>query len=265
MNKNFLQAVIFILLIAFLLIYFVKTSYGSEYESPMQIYKPNYFIFGDNQDQVKFQISAKYNLIYPSDIGLWLGYTQKAFWHLYSSSSPFWEFNHEPEIFYCYNSKKNIFDYSIPYIDYITLSPFWHKSNGRDGEFSRSINCYYGEVQASVGQKINIGTIIKVFGYYNKAEENPDIAKYMGYTEGTLFITLKSQNTQFFDKEYLYIKGGGNFKSQKGWYEAGLKIRLLTTLFQPFFYLQFFQGYGETMVNYNKKDTALRAGLIFQN
>ncbi len=113
--------------------------------------------------------------------------------------------------------------------------------------------------------KINIGTIIKVFGYYNKAEENPDIAKYMGYTEGTLFITLKSQNTQFFDKEHLYIKGGGNFKSQKGWYEAGLKIRLLTTLFQPFFYLQFFQGYGETMVNYNKKDTALRAGLIFQN
>ena len=38
MNKNFLQAVIFILLLAFLLIYFVKTSYGSEYESPMQIH-----------------------------------------------------------------------------------------------------------------------------------------------------------------------------------------------------------------------------------
>ena len=239
-------------------------AFAHTYESPMQLYHANYFILGDEQDQVKFQVSAKYNLIYPSNIGVWVAYTQKAFWHLYDSSAPFWEFNHEPEVFWCFESKKNIFNVDTGLLDYIQLSPWYHKSNGRDGEESRSMNLYYAEIQLSVGQVYNVGVMGKVFAYHDVSSKNKDIEDYLGKCEGMIFFQLKSKTVEYFDKEKIYIKGGGNVDTKKYWVEGGAKVRLLTTLFQPFLYVQVFHGYGEAMVNYNKKDTAVRVGLTFE-
>lgn len=252
------------LLLFILFILFVSYAHAETFESPMQIYKPNYIIAGDKEDQVKFQISAKYNLIYPSETGLWVAYTQKAFWNLYEDSSPFWEFNHEPELFYIFESKKNMFGVDTGFLDYIQLSPIYHRSNGRDGLESRGMNLYYGEIQVSVGKVYNLGLTAKAFNYYGKSSKNKDIEQYLGYGEGELFFQLKSKNVNYFDKEKIYIRGGGNHESKKGWVEGGLKVRLLTTLFQPFLYVQVFHGYGEAMVNYNGKDTAVRVGLTFE-
>jgi outer membrane phospholipase A len=251
-------------LLAFILLFFPCFLMAAEYESPMMIYKPNYFIAGDKDDQVKFQVSAKYNLIYPSNIGLWVAYTQKAFWRLYDDSAPFWEFNHEPELFYMFESKKNIFNIDTGVLDHIQLAPIYHKSNGRDGLDSRGMNLYYGEIQLSVGKIYNFGVVAKAFKYYSVSKKNEDIDQYIGNAEGEVFFQLKSKNTEFFDKEKIYIRGGGNHESGKGWLEGGVKDRLITTLFQPFFYVQVFHGYGEAMVNYDKKDTAIRVGLVFE-
>jgi hypothetical protein len=72
------------------------------------------------------------------------------------------------------------------------------------------------------------------------------------------------EDKENFDKEKIYIRGGGNHETKKGWIEGGAKIRLVTTLFQPFLYVQVFHGYGEAMINYDKTDTAVRVGLIFE-
>lgn len=249
-------------LILFLLI--IIPAFAKTYESPMQIYKPNYFIAGDKEDQVKFQVSAKYNLIYPSNLGFWIAYSQKAFWNLYDDSAPFWEFNHEPEVFYAFESKKNIFGWDTKLLDRIQVSPIYHRSNGRDGLESRGMNIYYGEIQLSVGQVYNFGVVGKYFNYYGYSAKNKDIPDYLGYSEGEVFFQLKSRTVEFFDKEKIYVRGGGNHETKKGWVEGGLKVRLVTTLFQPFFYVQVFHGYGEAMVNYDKKDTAIRFGFIFE-
>jgi len=106
----------------------ISFAIAKEYEDPILLYKDNYFIFGDNDDQVKFQISLQYNLIYPSKLGFFAGYTQKSFWKMYNKSAPFYETNYEPEIFYRFTSGNNVFgNIIIPFIDYIdniiSLSP----------------------------------------------------------------------------------------------------------------------------------------------
>lgn len=233
--------------------------------SPMTTYKDNYFLFGDKKNQVTFKVSAKYEIFYPSKLDLFLGYTQKSLWHLYDQSSPFYETNYNPEGFLLFENKNNIFnDADFGFVDYIQLSPISHLSNGRDGVDSRSTNMYYGEIQLSYGTKYNIGTNIKVNGYYDIAEENEDYNDYKKYYEAIVFFKVRSKNVQYLDKETLQVRFSGT-PWGKGFYEVTGSFRVVTSVFQPRFYIQYFDGYNEFMIDYNKKSRVVRAGLAFIN
>ncbi|MCZ6646619.1 MAG: phospholipase A, partial [SAR324 cluster bacterium] len=84
-------------------------------EPLVETYKQNFFLttvdrldHEDNRqnDEVKFQISFKKRLFEP--IPLYVGYTQKSFWQIYSDSSsrPFRENNFNPEGFFDFNLGK---------------------------------------------------------------------------------------------------------------------------------------------------------------
>lgn len=252
------------------------SSYAKEYESPMSMYKDNYFISGDNQDQVKFQVSAKYALLYPTSIGLYVAYSQISSWHLYDKSAPFYDNNYMPEAFLMFESKNNIFDLDMKLLDYIQISPISHMSNGRDGSDSRGINTYYGQAQISYGDKYNFGLNLKVFNYYNKSGKNEDIEDYKGHYEADLFFKLRSKSVSFLDKEEFHIKFGGydkldydaykesgNRDDIKGYVIIEAQFRIITSYIQPKLFIQYFSGWGEYMIDYNKRDTAVRAGLVF--
>lgn len=237
----------------------------------MTIYKDNYFISGDDQeDQVKFQVSAKYSIFYPSKIGLYAGYTQISWWKIYEKSSPFYETNYMPELFLNFESGNNVFgDVEIPFIDFIQVSPIFHKSNGRDELDSRSINTYYGQIQFSYGDVYNFGFGLKGFNYYNKSKKNRDIEKYIGYYETDIFFKIKSKTVEFFDKEELHFKFGGYDKSDFddkeyiGWYCIEVQFRIITSYVQPKLFIQYYNGYGEFLIDYNKKEDSFRIGLVF--
>ena len=128
----------FMYVIAILIFFFLAmfAAYGKEYESPMSMYKDNYFIAGGTDDQVKFQVSAKYNIFYPANIGVYVAYSQTSWWKLYDYSSPFYESNYMPEAFWEFTSGDNCFNnYKMPYVDYIRISPIYHRSNGRGDEY----------------------------------------------------------------------------------------------------------------------------------
>lgn len=237
---------------------------AKEWENPMQPYKDNYIITGDSEeDQVKFQLSIRYNLFYPSKTGINFAYTQKSYWRIYDDSSPFVETNYMPEAFYIFESGDNLFNnYVIPYVDFIKVAPIFHKSNGRDGLESRSMNNYYGEMQVSYGDTVNIGVSGKVYGYYNTDKSNRDINDYNKNYEANVFLKLRSKRVQYLDKEEINVRFAGN-PADKGWYEAELKFRILTTYVQPRFFIQFRDGYDEFMINYGEKNRAIRAGLVF--
>lgn len=233
----------------------------SEYKSPVSIHEPNYFLFGGPDDQVKFKYSIQYNMIYDSK--LWyIAFSQESWWKLYDKSEPFYENNYNPETFLMFNNNDNCFDADLGNIDFIRLGLYEHKSNGKDGDDSRGQDKYYIESQISYGDVYNIGARLKVFGYYHLAKENKDLPHYQGYYEAEFFAQIKSKTVKYLDKEKVYVKFGSSLS--RGWVEYGARVRLVTSKIQPYLYVQGYYGYNESMIDYNKKENAIRIGLEFE-
>lgn len=220
----------------------------------IQIHKPTYMIAGDKENQVKYQISVKYGLIYPFETGLYLAYTQLSHWNLYDQSSPFKESNYEPEIFWQIDD--------LWFLDYMVISPYRHFSNGRDGEESRGLETGYVQLQMSFGEKVNIGINEKATWHYKFGNRNADYKRYKGYFQTELFVKLTG-NGKYFDQEKLAISFEWTVKSY--WYQIDFMTRLLTPKIRPKIYVQYYQGTGEFLENYKQKTKALRAGFIFTN
>jgi len=230
--------------------------------SPLSINKDNYFISG--KDDAKLQISVKYNVLYPFNIGLYFAYTEVALWNIYDKSAPFREFNHNPEVFWELKEDNNLFGNSdLSIIDYIKFSPYEHKSNGKDGEFSRSMDRTYSEIQLSIGKEINAGVRGKTWYNYKVAKNNKDIEDYLGIYEAELFASIPGNQGKDFPLYKLYFKGGTGKDKSKYWTEGGAILTILTGYIQPRFMINVFHGYGETLIDYNKKITEIRAGIVF--
>lgn len=239
-------------------------SYAEEniYQSPMSIYKNNYIITGDKNNQVKIQLSAEFNIFYPSQTGLNLGYTQLSNWFCYGNRDTFYTM-YAPEVFYRFESGNNLFgNFVIPFVDYFQVSPIEHNSTGVEGDDHRSINRYYGQLQISYGDVYNIGANGKYFRYYSICSKNEDINKYKKNYEADIFFKIKSKSVQYLDKEELHFKFGGN-PLGNGWFCIEAQFRIISSKVQPKFFIQYYKGYDEFMVQYNRKDESIRAGLIF--
>ena len=249
-------------LIGLLLILITVSVVAREKEDVMTAYQDNYFLFGDNEHQTKFQISAKFNLIYPSETGLYGAFTMKTHWFVYGRDTMF--STYMPEVLYRFESGKNLFnDFVIPYIDFIQISPECHNSTGiEDPSLHRSVNMYYAQAQTSIGDVYNFGINLKIFGYYNMDAENLDINKYKKNYEADIFFKLKSKTVQYLDKEEFHCKFTGN-PIGNGSFTLEAKFRILTSRVEPKIFIQYCRGYGEFMVDYNKKDEVVRAGLVF--
>jgi phospholipase A1/A2 len=220
----------------------------------IKAHHPTYIIGGDKDNQVKYQISFKYPLIYPFDSGICVAYTQLAHWNLYDKSSPFKELNHNPEIFIERNNPNK-------YIDFFRIAPYSHTSNGLDGENSRSIDACYAELQLShTAGFLNFGIREKIIGYLNIGRQNYNYRNYRGNFETEFFCQIPGKIT-YFNHTRLYFKG--EFTKHFYWYEAGLSFKIITNKFRPHIYIQYFRGYTEFLIDYNQKKNALRAGFIF--
>jgi len=239
-----------------------KKVFGEELKY-FEYHNPNYLVFGNNNDNVKAQFSFKYCVLknYPV---LYLAHTQLMYYRLYHNQG-FEDINFLPEIFFQFKTKNNIFDnYEFNFIDFIRLCPYQHNSNGQDVTESRSFDLYYGMIQMSCryDEFTRFGLSGKIFNYYWVAKENPDIKKYKGFYETEIF--LETKNRSIFRYEKIYIKGSSILSDYRT-FEIGYKFKLKSLNTRPLFFIQFFSGYVEYQLNYNKKNNALRIGLSLEN
>jgi phospholipase A1 len=223
----------------------------------IQPYQPTYIITGDtNEDQVKYQVSFKYGLLFPYESGIFLSYTQLSKWDIYDRSSPFRENNYSPGIFW---EKQKPFKH----LDFIRVSPEMHLSNGLDGQDSRSVDrCF---IESQISYKFNFIKIgfrekIQHFYQFSLSSHNKDYKRYVGNFESEAFIQIISKRN-YLSHEKLYVKG--EWTNKFYWFESGLSFRIITSKIRPHIYIQYFRGYGEFLINYNKKTEALRIGFIF--
>ncbi|WP_131782361.1 phospholipase A [Legionella gresilensis] len=204
----------------------------------------------DSQRVKNEELKAYFSVLIPvvrhlyrdKPVALNFAYSQLMYWQVYAKSPYFRETNYEPELF--------IENYFSRYMSgQIGVN---HQSNGRGGYLERSWNRAYAQVKFS-GQN----WLVQLRGWSLLAESessdlhNPDIAHYLGY-ENILFSY--SWNNLKASIEAQNIESG--FK--RGYVLASLSYPILKSIS---LYGQFFNGYGQSLIEYNHKNTGFGIGI----
>jgi phospholipase A1 len=220
--------------------------------------------WGENLHEIeaKFQLSIKVPLntkkLFTRDDGLFFGFTLQSWWQLYSDgiSKPFRETNYQPEIFYLSPLRYHPFDGNTAIV-----VGFEHQSNGRTQGLSRSWNRVYlnflfekGDFALSFQPWWRVPEGDKDDPLDPDGDDNPDIRDYMG--------NFQLASVYKWDDYELSIKGRQNFTTHKGGFEFGLTFPLWGKLRG---YLQYTNGYGESLIDYNHDQQTLGLGIALTN
>jgi phospholipase A1 len=245
---------------------------AAEQRFAITTYKPNYLLFTHNArpnesveqldaEEIKFQLSLKVSLadnVLGGDIAF--AYTQLSFWQAFNNeiSSPFRETNYEPEIMWRWVRSRR--DETL-YNRAVVLG-FVHQSNGRSEPLSRSWNRIYlnlifeyQNLFLSVKPWYRIPEDEKTSPADPSGDDNPDIADYMGYGEVTAVWAPGRHRVGLMWRNNLTSDNRGAV--QLDWsYPLGDRVQV---------YLQYFNGYGESLIDYNHSVNRIGVGLMLNN
>lgn len=223
------------------------------------IYRDNYFITGIPTNRgidkytadAKFQISFRQILfknILPRNNLLMLTYTQKSFWNIYQKSSPFSDNNYNPGITLSKPvMRKNQLKWLIDV-------GFEHESNGRDSILSRSRNYFVFSGMYYIDRLWSVQ--IKLWPGWT-SDDNPDINNYRGW--GLVAVNYRNRSERFvFSAVVTPCK---NFRAVNTQIEASFKLWKSANQYLSF---QWFQGYGENLMEYNRYTSMLRVGICIK-
>jgi phospholipase A1/A2 len=226
--------------------------------------EPLYFIVGSNKQRdfdARFQISFKYRpfdpdatiaQIIPYASNLYFAYTQTSIWDLGSTSSPFKDTSYRPSIYYHWDesgkgANPNSWNFGLE-----------HESNGRDGLDSRSLNIAFVQPRWDIhtigGRKLTL--MPRFYGYLEKSDNN-DMHHYRGYVDW--IAQYGRDNAGMLTA--MYRQGTDGYAQG----QIDLSYPISDKIFGrtgTFLHLQLLGGYGETLLDYNKRsDTQLRIGI----
>lgn len=224
-------------------------------------YRPVYGAFGHGTNtDGKIQISFAYQLLgnAAAPQGKWwegfrFGYTQTMLWDIAADSRPFRDVNYHPELFYLWRGpvRSNGVGFSAQ-------AGIDHESNGRDGAASRGIQTIYVEPRVSlpIGDDYHLDVGPRLVHYVLSRDNNPDLPRYRGHQQLALAIGSP-------DGFKLSTTSRLNFGSGKGSVDALLSYPV-TRIWHDlpvFVVVQGFTGYGEDMLDYNRKVSRIRIGI----
>jgi phospholipase A1 len=203
------------------------------------------------RNEFKSQLSFVVPLSHPMpnlrpDGTLNIAYTQLNFWQVYASSQYFRETNYEPELFYEDHVKSVLFRLGVD-----------HQSNGRGGQLERSWNRAVSTVQMSGDSwLVGVKAWALIFTGESSQLHNSDIAKFLGY-ENILF------SYKFQSKAVLSVQLQ-NLESfmRRGYGEITLSYPVLRHMS---LYAQYFNGYGQSLIEYNHRTQAAGVGVSFND
>lgn len=228
--------------------------FGTPETQSFSYHNTTYFIFG--VEDLKLQFSFKYRLA--KSVPVYFAYTQLMFWEIYDQSKPFGDVNYRPEVFYRWVESESS---SFKTID----TGYMHTSNGEDKDDSRSLDRIFVRTNYLTKFKRHlVNTNLMVFGIFNQDKENNgDIVNHIGYWDLTMVFTdLVVVNEQSLALEFRAYAGSKIIDFDQGATQVGLIYDFKSDGFNPSIYFQWFEGYGESLIDYNKRNTAYRLGLM---
>ncbi|MBD7959798.1 phospholipase A [Comamonas avium] len=189
---------------------------------------------------------------------VWVGYTQQSYWQVFSPalSRPFRTTDHEPEVFYVYPTQAKLpFGWQLRYSGIGMV----HHSNGQSEPLSRSWNRWYLMTGAELSNRWQVhAKLWKRMAESTPDDDNPGIQNYWGRGELKLLWQPNENNTLGLTARGSVGKGYGSGRLEwlrtigQGWNGGKSNLRL---------HVQLFSGYGESLIDYNRKRTSLSVGL----
>lgn len=217
-------------------------------------HEPMYFVVGGKDPQsARYQLSFRYRLFdaqgvvgetLPLTRGLYFGFTQTSLWDLESESKPFRDTSFRPSFFYQWRLSDPEDNGSLA-----VAAGYEHESNGRDGTDSRSIDTLFVRADARhyfADGRTYVGVAPKLWTYIDK-EDNPDITRYRGYAE----LGLRFGRDDGLMLTSVLRRGTAGVGST----QFDLSYPLRRSVFSgvgTFVHLQYFNGYGETLLDYDE-------------
>ncbi|RPH65305.1 MAG: phospholipase [Burkholderiales bacterium] len=218
------------------------------------------------RNEVKFQISFKFPLtppLYDGRAALFFGYTGQSWWQAYNDerSTPFREYSHEPELFAAWAPGLHLlgWDWRVATVGLV------HQSNGRSGEFSRSWNRVFAEAVLdrpgpwwlSLRPWWRIPERDKPAPDAPEGDDNPLITRYAGHGEVRLGYAGTLHNWTLMMRRGLSSGGKGAVQLDYS-RPTGISPRLR-------WYLQYFDGYGESLLDYQTRIRRIGFGVMLND
>ncbi len=204
--------------------------------------------------EVKFQLSIKTPLwenIFGNNGTLYAAYSQLAFWQAYNSktSSPFREINFEPELFLAFTTGYRLFGVTSQ----LATIGINHQSNGRSEPLSRSWNRITASMLFNRGD-----TYLTLRPWFRIPEsrqddDNPHMERYYGYGELQLLQKIGDHTLT------LMLRNNLRRSDNKGAVQLDWSFPLHKKLKG---YIQYFNGYGESLVDYNHLNNRISVGVM---
>ena len=248
---------------------------GGRYD--ISLYAPNYFLFaryttslntapfdpligsiikpGTELDDTEaaFQLSFKFRMWTTDDRrwGVWAAYTQQSQWQLYNdtgnASRPFRDTNYMPELILSHRPgleigglQWNLFNLA-----------FNHQSNGRSDVLSRSWNRVIASFGVEQGDLAVLGRLWYRLPESDDKDDNPTISDYYGWGDLSMIYKWRGQS---FAAMIRGNPGTGKGAGQLTWTSAPLLGPVRG-------YVKLFSGYGETLIDYNWRQTTIGVGV----
>lgn len=235
--------------------YILPVSYNdAQYQPPANT---DYPVDKPDNLEVKYQISLKSKLwqdVLGQKMDLWFAYTQQSYWQLYNvnESAPFRETNYEPELLLNLRPDLEAYGFKLRTVTF----GLNHQSNGRSEPLSRSWNRIVG----SVGIERGPFTLLAK-GWYRipesrRDDDNRDINRYMGPGELQGYFRWGSQRLG------VTLRNNCRFHDNHG---AVLVDWSMPLLEKVGLYVQYFNGYGENLLDYDRYANRIGVGFILSD
>lgn len=213
--------------------------------------------------EAKFQISLRVKLaedmLFGND-GLWLAYTQRSLWQVWNreESAPFRNTDYQPEAIYVVPVPRQASLLPAGWRWRLLQAGIAHQSNGQGEPLSRSWNrVYVGTILESGGFGLQARFLKRLPAF--RTDDNPDLTRYIGNMEvaaswlgGPAWASLTWRtNPRYLGRGSLQFDWSYPVSRER---PEGLR-----------WYVQLFSGYGETLVDYNHRQTSIGLGMaLFQ-
>lgn len=190
---------------------------------------------------------------------LWFGYTQQSYWQLFSGeiSRPFRTTDHEPELVYVYPTALN-----LPAGGRLRFAGLGlvHHSNGQSLPLSRSWNRHYLMAGAEWGPQWQVqARVWKRIAESRAQDDNPDISDLLGRGELRVLWNPNPQHTLGVTVRHA-LRQSAKGSTRLDWLRTlgegapGGKSNLRL-------HAQLFHGYGDSLIDYNRRRTVFSLGL----